>query len=439
MTVPSASTASRERRLTRRVRMAVRAPFTGRACWAVLATALSSAGNLLLSLTVARLAPIDDLGRFALAFSLYVLATGLCRAVVTDGVLAGAADASAAPARVLVVGLGGAVPVLVAGIVGGSGYLVLTGLALPGLLLHDHARIVGVGRGRPGASCWREALWTGASALAAGLGLAGVLGPTTVFALWAGTGALLGHVTVLLSGHAARPRWRLDRADTRASLGYGAQFLVTAGSAQLALTAVAVVVGMAVVGALGAGRTLLGPAALLVGSATTLVIPRLAGLREAGAPVRRRGAVRVAVVLLAVTAPASLAVLLLPDAVGLAVLGDNWRHARPLLALLALETVAAGAAMVAFAGHRVQGAARRTLLIGSSLGVLRIPLVTTGAVWRGATGAAVALAVMALLSVLAWWGSYLHLLGRAGTVQAPVPARADGGQPALSGSRLTGR
>ncbi|TDB79764.1 hypothetical protein [Micromonospora sp. KC721] len=437
MTDPAALALSRWRRLARRVRTVTRAPSTGRAVWAVLATALSSGGNLLLSLTVARLAPIDDLGRFALAFSLYVLATGLCRAMVTEGVLAAAADVSAAPPRVLVVGLGCAAVVLVAGLADGSGYLVITGLALPGLLLHDHARTVGVGLGRPVPSCQREAVWTGATALAAGLGLAGVLGPAAVFALWAGTGALLGHATALLAGQPAQPGWRLDRAATRASLSYGAQFLVTAGSAQLALTAVAVAAGMAVVGALGAGRTLLGPAALLVGSATALVIPRLAGARSAGAAVRRRGAVRVAAVLLAVTAPAGLAVLLLPDVVGRTVLGDNWRHAQPLLALLAVETVAAGTAMVAFAGHRVQGAARRALLIGSILGVLRIPLVTAGAVLRGATGAAVALALLGLLSALAWWGSYLHLLSRAGRVDVPVPAASAAGAPALSGPRVT--
>ena len=58
--------------------------------------ALSGLGNLLLSLTVARLAPIDDLGRFALAFSLYVLVTGLSRTVVTEAVLV---EAAAQPAN----------------------------------------------------------------------------------------------------------------------------------------------------------------------------------------------------------------------------------------------------------------------------------------------------------------------------------------------------
>ncbi|RLK22465.1 O-antigen/teichoic acid export membrane protein [Micromonospora sp. M71_S20] len=432
-------TASRCRRLARRVRIAVRAPSLGRAPWAVLAAALSSVGNLLLSLTIARLAPIDDLGRFALAFSLYVLATGLCRAMVTDAVLAASVGAADASSRVVLVGVGCAVPVLIGGLLDGSGYLVLTAVALPGLLLHEHCRVVGVGLDHPRPPCQREAAWTGVTALAAVLGLVGVLDPVTVYAVWAGAGALSGYATALLVGDTVRPAWRLDRPGTRASVSYGLQFLVTAGSAQLALTAVAVVVGVAVVGALGAGRTLLGPAALLVGSATALVLPRLAAARATSASIRRRSAVWAAVALLAVTAPAGLVALLLPDDVGRTVLGDNWRHAEELLALLAVEVIAAGAAMVAFAGHRVEGAARRTLLIGAALGAVRIPAVTVGAMLRGATGAAVALALMGLLSMVTWWVSYLDLLRVDGRQADRSGIRAGGGgAPAMSAARVTG-
>jgi len=451
MTYLPGSAAHRHRGRPSGAGVLVRRLVGGRAPWAVLTTALSSVGNLLLSLTIARLAPIEDLGRFALAFSLYVLVTGLSRTVVTEAVLAEAAAervnrpaVAAGSRRVAAVGVGCAVPLLAGGIADRSSYLIVAAVALPGLLLHDYARNVGIGVGRPRPPCMREVIWTVLTALAALLGLTGVVGPSVVFGLWAGAGALLGYATTLLHGHRIQPGWHLDRVGSRAAASYGLQFLLTAGSAQLALTALGVTIGMAVVGSLSAGRTVLGPATLLVGSASSLVIPHLARVRAAAGPVRRRAAVRMTGVLLLATAPACLFVLLVPDRVGEMILGDNWRHAEPLLWLLALEVLFGGMAMVGFAGHRVQGAARRSLLLGGGLGVLRVPVVVGFAVVWGAVGAAVALALMGLLSAAAWWASYLQITGGRPTVEhapAGTPTAASSaaeGTPALSASKVSG-
>ena len=200
--------------------------------------ALSGLGNLLLSLTVARRALIDDLGRFALAFLSH-------RPVPDGGDRGGTVAAAAQPAnrpavtagnrRVAAVGFGCAVRLLAAGVIDRSGYLILAGIALPGLLLHDYARNVDVGVGDRALRA-RERRSDRAAALAALLGLTNVVGPSVVFGLWAGTGALLGCATAVLRGHQVRPGWRMDRAGSRASASYGLQFLLTAGSAQLALT-----------------------------------------------------------------------------------------------------------------------------------------------------------------------------------------------------------
>ncbi|MEU5960661.1 hypothetical protein ABZ777_05575 [Micromonospora parva] len=398
-----------------------------------------------------RLAPIDDLGRFALAFSLYVLITGLSRTMVTEAVLAEAATESAnrptiaaGSRRVAAVGVGCAAPLFAGGIVGGSSYLIIVAVALPGLLLHDYARNTGVGVGRPRPPCMREMVWTVLTAFAALLGLTGVVGPLGVFGFWAGAGALIGYTTALMHGHRIGPGWLLDRTGTRTAVSYGLQFLLTAGSAQLALTALGVTVGMAVVGALSAGRTVLGPATLVVGSASSLVIPHLARVRTATGPARRRTALRATVVLLLGTVPACLFVLLLPDGLGEAVLGDNWRHAQPLLWLLALEVLFGGMAMVGFAGHRVQGAARRALLLGGVLGILRIPTVVVGAEMWGPVGAAVALALMGLISAAAWWISYLQQTGGRALAESrptgiPAPDLDTGeGRPTFSASRVSG-
>ncbi|MEH0936275.1 hypothetical protein [Micromonospora psammae] len=403
------------RRAARAVR-AGRAGAAGRAGWAVTAGALSSLGNLLLSLTVARLESIEHLGRFALAFSLYVLATGLSRATVTESVLAGSGRAAIAAGtrRAAAVGVACAVPLVVGGVLDRSGYLVIAGATLPGLVLHDYGKTVALGIGSPRPPCHREAVWTGLTAAAALLGLLQVIDPMAVFTVWAGTGALLGYAAALLRGHRVRPGWQLSRSDTRAAASFGFQYLLTAGSAQLALAALGMAAGMAVVGALSVGRTVLGPVTLLVGTASSLVIPYLARTRSSTGSVRMRAAVRVTVLLLAVSAPLAVLVPLLPDQVGTAVLGGNWRHAAPLLPVLAAEVLLAGVAMVGFAGHRVQGAGSRALLIGGALGVVRVPLVVVGGASLGAFGAAAALVLMGLLSATAWWCSYVRLLRTTG-------------------------
>ncbi|MER7416144.1 hypothetical protein ABT346_05045 [Micromonospora peucetia] len=420
-----------------------RAAIRGRAPWAVTAGALSSVGNLLLSLTVARTESIDGLGRFALAFSLYVLATGLSRATVVEAVLADPDPASvpAAAERTVTLGLGCAVLILAGGFATGSAYLVVTAVALPGLMLHDHVKTVGLGLGMPRPACLREALWTASSGVGVLLGLLGVIGPVAVFAVWAGTGALLGWAAAATYRYRITPGWRLDRAESRAAASFGMQFLFTTGSAQLAVAALGASAGMAVVGAVSLGRTALGPATLLVGTASSLIIPYLAGTRAAPGPVRLRAAVRACVLLSGAVLPPAVLVLLLPAGLGAAVFGSNWRHAAPLMPLLALEVLLSGLALVGFAGHRVHGAGFRALLLGGVLGVIRVPVVVAGGLLLGAAGAAVALLLMALLSAVVWGISYAALVRgtrpvgrhRIGTAHRSPPT----GKPADPAARRT--
>ncbi|WFE39490.1 hypothetical protein [Micromonospora sp. WMMD998] len=381
-----------------------------RAVLALLVGGLSSGGNLLVAITVTRLESIGGVGEFALAFTFYVLGSGLVRSMVTEAVLAAGSGVPSAARRVTLLGTACGAALGAAGAAVGSPYLVLVGLALPGLVLYDYAKAIAVGVGTPSGALFQEVAWAAVTGCAVLAGLFRLVDAPSVVAGWAFGGALIGVVVGVRRGYALWPGWRVGRAESRVAVGFGTQFLLTTGSAQLSLSAVAAFAGTSVVGALSAGRTLLGPVNLVLSTAATLTLPYLARTRAGSRAVRTRAAVRVTLVVTAGVLPMTVAVALLPDAVGRLLLGPNWGLARSLLVLLALESLFAVPAAVGFAGLRVERASRRAILLGVLLGGLRVPVVVVAAVLFGATGAAGALAFLALVSAVAWAGSYLLLL-----------------------------
>lgn len=403
-----------------------------RALLALLVGGLSSGGNFLLAVTVARLESIGGVGQFALAFSFYVLGSGLVRSMVTDMVLVAESTAASAARRATLLGTVSGLALGTVGMAYGSPYLAVAGLALPGLVLFDYTKAIAVGIGTPTRAIGQEIAWTALTGAAALAGWLRLIDAPVVFAVWALGGGVIGVVAAARQRYALLPGWRADRAQTRVALGFGTQFLLTTGSAQLALTAVVAFAGTAVVGALSAGRTVLGPVNLVLAMAATLILPRLARDRAESGVARRRSAVRLMLLVTGGVLPMAAGVALLPDTVGTALLGDNWAVARSLLPLLAVESLLAVPAAIGFAGLRIERASRRAIVLGVVLGTLRVPVVVAGAVLLGATGAAGALALLALVSAVAWVGSYFLLL-RKGAVDRPDRAGpgSDGrdGQP----------
>ncbi|BCB83848.1 MATE family efflux transporter [Phytohabitans suffuscus] len=385
-----------------------------RAGAALLVAALSSVGNVAVSLAIARSGSIAEVGHFVLAFSAYAVAVGCVRSAVTDGVLAGLgtrpADQREGAAQVVLLGLVAGAGMAPAGLVAGSPYLVLLGVALPGLALYDHMKVMSIGTGRPHRALWQEALWTVATF--AGVAADAVLwhSPVAVFAVWCAAGAVIGVGAAVSAGLAPWPRWGLSRPATVQAACFAGQHLITFGSAQLALAALAFTAGAPVVGAIGAARVLLGPATLLVNAVSLLTVSRMG--RWAGYPPARRlrGSRRLVLVAAGPTAAIAVGCALVPERVGRLALGGNWAAARPLIPVLAVEAVAGLVAAIAYAGHRIERRAGRALALGGALAVVRLGgLAAAGALW-GALGVAACMAGLAGLSVLVWWGSYTQVL-----------------------------
>ncbi|MDQ7908214.1 hypothetical protein RB614_27180 [Phytohabitans sp. ZYX-F-186] len=403
-----------------------RAPGHRRGGAALLVAALSSTGNVSVSLAVAHTGSIAEVGHFVLAFSAYVLATGCVRAAVTDGVLAepgaGPGERRDAAGRVVLLGLLAGAGIAAAGLVTGSPYLALLGLALPGLALYEHVKVVSLGTGRPRRALRQEALWTVAALAGVAAGTVLRSGPVAPFAVWCAAGAAIGVASAVTAGLAPWPGWRLPRPATLQAAGFAGQHLITFGSAQVALAALAVTAGAAVVGAIGAARVLLGPAALLINAVGMLIVARL-GAQSGRSPARRlRGARRVALLAAGPAALVALGCALVPDRVGRLVLGGSWSAARPLVPVLALEAVAGLLAAVAYAGHRVERRAGRALALGATLGAVRVAGLAAAGVWWDALGVAACMAGLAGLTVLAWWGSYTRLLRPAAGASAGDPS-----------------
>jgi hypothetical protein len=223
------------------------------------------------------------------------------------------------------------------------------------------------------------------------------------------------------------PGWLREQRDLAPR--YFVEFVVLSGAAQLRLLLVGAIADLAVVGALRGGQVLLGALhPLTYGLQLTLVPDAVRAARHSTAPLRQL-TIRLAAALAAVSLIFGVGLMLLPDTVGLALLGATWTDARPTLPGQTLIVAASGAALGALVGLRALAAASRSMrarIVASGLGLI-------GAVAGAATGDA---AVCALLigagvsaGALVWWREYLEALRLVPTAgpeagQPPQPEQA---------------
>jgi O-antigen/teichoic acid export membrane protein len=392
-----------------------------RAGWGIGDQVLSSLSNFLVGLLVARSVDLATFGAFSLAFSAYLIAVSVSRAFPMSplAIRYAAADrasfgraAAAATGTALAGGIAaGAILVAIAAITGGAlsqAFLAL-GITLPGLLLQDAWRSTFFASGRGRHAFLNDLVWVAIEVPALVIILATTSGSIlALVAAWGGSACVAAVVgilqaRVLPAPLRARAWWR--EHDDIASR-FIAEAIARVASGQLMGYGVGAVTGLGAVGALRAGQLLFGPIQLVFYGVNQMAVPEASRAAAISLARLRRAAV-VAAGLLALGAGAwTLVVLILPAAVGEAILEEAWAPARDLAVPIGLTFVAG---MLGFGGElglRALAAAGRLLRVTIITSVLTLVLGVAGAAWGGASGCAWALFAVAVIGGLLLWLEY---------------------------------
>ena len=400
--------------------------------WGVGDQALSSLTNFALGILVARSVSTEALGAFALAFATYTVFLNIARSVGTQPLLvrfSGPPDAAWRGATASATALA-----IATGVVGGIGCAVIAlvgegalraafaalALTLPGLLLQDAWRFSFFAAGRGKAAFANDLVWA-VVMMPAVIAISGIGGGIFALVMAWGAAATVGGVYGLAQSgvrpdHRGISAWWAHQRDL--AIPFTAESMTSVVSSQAVLYALGLIVDLAAVGALRAGQLLLGPLNILLQGVQLVALPEAVGAAAQG-PGRLVRVVRtVAVAQFALVGAFGAVVLVMPDAVGSAILGASWAVAQPVLPPLIVGYLGIAGTFACHIGLRALAAARRSLRATIITAVLTLTLGILGATAAGAVGAAWGLAIAALLGLVVWTTELLAgLSDHAGSVR----------------------
>jgi O-antigen/teichoic acid export membrane protein len=413
----------------------------GGAGWGIADQAFSSLTNFALGLVVIRGTDAAGFGAYSLGFGVYLIALNISRAVATlpltirystaatSGWRGGTAAATGM-ATALGVAIGAAC--VAVGIVVPyrplADAFVGFGVMMPGLLLQDALRFAFFAAGRGRAALVTDVVWACALVPLFALVLAArlpVVGWATL--AWGGAatlGALAGVVLARIrpAPGKARAWWREHRDIAPRFVG---EVLVSTVAGQLTPYALGIVGGLTTVGILRAGEFLLGPFNVLFQGIQLIAVPQGARIYARRANDLIAFCRLLAVAYAAAAAACGVAVILLPETVGLAIIGPIWTGARGVLVPLSVAFACVGLQAGPDVGLRVLAAAHRSLRVRSIMAIFLLAGEVIGCSISGAAGAAWAQALVMAVGVI-WWtwefhGGFLDRERRVATPAAPSP------------------
>jgi O-antigen/teichoic acid export membrane protein len=386
------------------------------------------------------------LGRYTLAFSAYLIAVGLSRALVSQPLLTlrekiEAGDESVKASATAVTWLGiaaGALSILV-GFALQRPEFVAAGLFMVPLCVQDLLRFAFFQTDRPWRATLLDAIWLLAS-LAAFPFIASQESPATAMVLW-GAGALLAAVPglVILRVRPVSPSraYRWWRGQAR-QLGVGLVLesgAYTLGS-QASLWVIAVLLGGSDLGLLKAGQTILQPAMICLAAFNMVAIPRMSQAAKGVSP-RSVLATSGGAILLA--GAVSAALVWVGPAIARTIFGSDLQPGRNLLLPVAVQFTANALAVgpvTALMVHRRGGTLAAVRAISVTLGVGAVAAVSSP---LGITGAAWALAFGALLFAVGTAAVIATDLSRAESRESPGPISRASGRPSDTHPEEPGR
>ncbi len=413
------------------VRAAAIVRVAGRLGWGLADQGLSSLTNFVLGIVVARTVGLTEFGAFSLAFAAYLIVASLSRAVTAQPLLirysgVSTADwrrgAAATTGTALLVGVGASMLALAIALASDgslrSAFIALA-LVLPGLIVQDAWRFAFFAHGRGRAGFLNDLVW--AVVQLSGFVAAIELGAGTVFwavIAWGGAATLaavvgIGQARLIPRPTAARGWWREHHDLLPPYIGEVAAYIL---SGQLLLGAVGLVAGLAVVGALRGAQVLLGPLNVVVQGLYLVVMPEAVKVLRKSARRLAQICLAAGLSLAAVAVVWTVILVLLPEAVGLTLMGDVWDPAHSVLFAWGMAFAAINLGTGASIGLRALAAAPRTLRAAVVTSVIGFAGAVIGAATAGIQGAAWGLLITQVIGIGVWWWEFrggLHDRARA--------------------------
>ena len=390
--------------------------------WTFADQALSSLTNAALALVVAKAVGRDEFGAFSLALVTFAFVVGLGRSSIGDPFVVRFTDADPETRRRAVAGATGAAVVfgVVTGLLCALAAAFLHGqarpamlalaLSLPGLVLQETWRHVFFAEGRPRAATVNDLIWTVVQFVL--LGVLFARGGDSIFlitAAWGFSALVAALIGVLQTGVrpvlGAAPGWFRETRDLNVRMAL--DFALNMGAVNLAIFLVGGIVGVVGVGALRAAQVLLGPLNLLFAGLSAFVLPVLA--RQAG---RGRRLLRLAVATSAgcgaVAGTWVLLLLLVPESVGVGILGDSWDGARSVMAGSGIVSVAVAFVLGPALGLKALRRADQMLRVTFVQAPVMLGLGALGAWQWGAAGAAYGFAAAQVFGLVVCWTIFVR-------------------------------
>ena len=379
--------------------------------------ALSSLENFILGILVARTVGAEEFGAFSLAFSTYLLINGVSRSVTSDPLIVRFSGVEGpdykratgeANGAAFVIGCIGAVGVLVAAPLvrpelGGA--LLALGLTLPGLMTQDGWRFAFFAADQGSKAFVNDLVWAVVLAVLAGAVLLLDRASAFMFVLvWGTSATIAAGVGIKQSGVFPRPARTLPwfRTHKDLALPFLGQFGALIGGAQLSVYGISAIAGLAAAGALRATAILLGPITMFYRGIRMTAVPDAVRTAKRS-PEALRGLVRkISLTLGAGTLAWGFALLLVPDSVGRALLGETWTGASSIILPITLATACGGVISGLEMGLRALAAAKRSFRARVALAPLSVVFGITGAFIDGVQGASWGQFLGAVLGMGIW-------------------------------------
>lgn len=394
-----------------------------RVLWSSFDQGLSSVSNLLLSVLVARAAGVAEFGIFGLVFAIYQLGLGSSRAFLGEPALIRISKdprtvhASGMLGASLALGLAGFLVCALAGFIAGpQGVLFfIFAVGFPVLMATDSCRYWLFAHGRPRDAAMVDLTWLLAQLGAYGVCVAlGFNGANVVVSTWlfGALTALVGFMVVKRASIDLRAGWAWLKSARDLSFRFWGEYLTISGSQQSIVYFSVLFSGLGASAALRAGQVVVGPLSMVSMGVSVVALPELSRVAATGNRVRLvRRAALISAALLASTLVYSVAVMVTPEGVGEALLGESWRSGLALVPLLLALTAVSNVAYGATAALRALEKARLTL----RLRLITLP-VSLAAIFVGAAmspaGAVIGAIIGAGVQMLLWWITLLTVTKR---------------------------